>query len=131
MNASSIMYKFEAVTEKNIDRVFLELGKGLKEKGYAVLSYVDLKQILKEKLGSEFRGYYILEVCRPAAAMELISKNSDYGRFLPCKIVLEELPSGKTGIKMLLVTEMASGFLKEGDEAEKFQAEIIDVMEKI
>lgn len=125
------MYKFETVTEKNIDKVFLELGNRLKEKGYAVLSYVDLKQILKEKLGSEFHGYYILEVCRPTAAMELISKNSDYGLFLPCKIVIEEMASGKTSIKMLLVTEMASEFLKEGNDAEEFQAEIIEVVKKI
>jgi uncharacterized protein (DUF302 family) len=125
------MYKYETTTEKSIDKVFLELGNRLREKGYAVLSYVDLKQILKEKLGSEFHGYYILEVCRPAAAKELISKNSDYGLFLPCKIVIEEAASARTCIKVLLVTEMASEFLKGGNEAEKFQAEIIEAVKTI
>jgi uncharacterized protein (DUF302 family) len=125
------MYKFEVASDKNIDKVFLEIGNRLKEKGYAVLSYVDLKQILKEKLGRDFHGYYIMEVCKPGAAMELISTDSDYGLFLPCKIVLEELTPSRTTIKMLLVTEMSKAFLDGSNTAEKYQNEILETVKSI
>lgn len=106
------MYKFEREIGLDVDKSFLKVSQSLKEKGYVVLSYVDVKEIIKNKFDEDFPGYYILEVCKPAAARELISSNSDYGLFLPCKIVIEGTDSGSR-IKMLLVSEMAGTHLKE------------------
>jgi uncharacterized protein (DUF302 family) len=125
------MYKYERTLQIGIDRVFLDLTNALKKIGFAVLSYVDLKEIMKNKLKEDFQGYYIMEVCKPSAAKELVTLNHDYGLFLPCKIVLDEKGSNETTVKMLLVTEMASSFLNGGNEAEKYQRELISAIESI
>lgn len=125
------MFKYEKIVKLGIDRVFLNISNALKERGFAVLSYVDVKEILKNKLNRDFAGYYIMEVCKPSAANELISINHDYGLFLPCKIVLDETGKDETTIKMLLITEMAEKYLNEGSEAEKYQDEIVSAIESL
>lgn len=105
------MYKYEREVELSIDKAFLKVSQDLKEKGFVVLSYVDVREIIKNKFGEEFPGYYILDVCKPAAAKELISSNMDYGLFLPCKFVIEG-DEKKAVVKMLLVSDVVSGRLE-------------------
>ncbi len=125
------MYKFERELDLEIDKAFLKTTKDLKENGYVVLSYVDIKEILNKNFGEDFPGYYILNVCKPAAAKEMISSNPDYGLFLPCKVVLTE-NEGKTTLKMLIVSELASTYLKEDPSLpQKYEEELIGILEKL
>lgn len=125
------MYKFEKELDLEIDKAFLKVTKDLKESGYVVLSYVDIKEILNKNFGEEFPGYYILNVCKPIAAKEMISRNPDYGLFLPCKVVLTE-NGGKTTLKMLIVSELASTYLKEDASLpQKYEKELIGILEKL
>lgn len=105
------MFKLEREVDLDIDKAYLKVSQKLKDAGFVVLSYVDIKEIIMNKFGEEFPGYYILDVCKPAAARELISSNHDYGLFLPCKVTLETKSEGKTTIKMLLVSELAEKYL--------------------
>lgn len=107
------MFKFERVIELDIEKAFLKVSQKLRDAGFVVLSYVDIREIVKNKFGEDFPGYYILDVCKPAAARELISSNHDYGLFLPCKVTLETSGNGKTLVKMLLVSELAEKYLNE------------------
>lgn len=125
------MYKYERAVDLSLDKAFLKVSQSLKDNGYVVLSYVDVKEIIKNKFGEDFPGYYILDVCKPAAARELISSNHDYGLFLPCKIVIEGDESGST-VKMLLVSEMAENYLKEDPTRPRsYEAELKAVINKL
>lgn len=125
------MYKFERELDLEIDKAFLKTTKELKENDYVVLSYVDVKEILNKNFGEEFPGYYILNVCKPIAAKEMISSNPDYGLFLPCKVVLVANGS-KTTIKMLIVSELASTYIDADPSVpQKYEKELIGVLEKL
>ena len=125
------MYKFERELDLEIDKAFLKITNELKENGYVVLSYVDAKEIIYKNFGEEFPGYYILNVCKPLAAKEMISSNQDYGLFLPCKVVLTE-NGRKTTLKMLIVSELASTYLKEDPALpQKYEKELIGILEKL
>ena len=125
------MYKFEREVDIDVDKSFLKISQNLKEKGFVVLSYVDVKEIIKNKFGEDFPGYYILDVCKPAAARELISSNSDYGLFLPCKIVIEGKGKGSM-VKMLLVSEMAKSYLGEDTSRPRsYEKELEEVLSGI
>ena len=125
------MYKFERVLNMDVDKAYGKLSQGLKEKGYVILSYVDVKEIIKNKFNEDFPGYYILDVCKPAAAKELITRNEEYGLFLPCKIVISGI-GVSAKISMLMVSEMAQKHLQDSPEhAKKYEDELVGVINSI
>lgn len=125
------MYKYERDLDISIDKAFLKVSQNLKDKGFVVLSYVDVKEIIKNKFGEEFPGYYILDVCKPAAAKELISSNKDYGLFLPCKFVIEG-NDDKSTVKMLVVSEVVSKFLEvDPSRPRSFESELKEVIDSL
>ena len=48
------MYKFERILNMDVDKAYGKLSQGLKEKGYVILSYVDVKEIIKNKFNEDF-----------------------------------------------------------------------------
>lgn len=125
------MYKFERELDMDVDKAFLRTNQVLKEKGYIVLSYVDVKEMFDKNFGEDFPGYYILNVCKPSAAKNMIPTNHDYGLFLPCKVVLEA-NGDKSKLKMLLVSELVSEYLDVDAAVPKsYETELIEILKEL
>ena len=90
---------------KNIDRGFDEavqaVTDALKEEGFGVITDVDLKDKLKEKLGIDFRNYKILGACNPAMAHKAIELEDRIGVMLPCNVLVQEKDGGKVEISAI------------------------------
>jgi uncharacterized protein (DUF302 family) len=78
------------------DEVLARIPELLKAEGFGVLTRIDVKQTLKEKLDIDFRRYQILGACNPKLAYQALSSVESVGVLLPCNVVVYEADDGKT-----------------------------------
>ena len=76
------------------DEVLAKIPEALKAEGFGVLTRIDVKQTLKEKIGVDFRRYQILGACNPRYAHQALMKDPSIGALLPCSIAVWEEDGG-------------------------------------
>ena len=73
----------------------------LKEQGFGVLTEIDVRQTLQEKLGADFRPYVILGACNPALAHRALAANLGVGLLLPCNVVVYDNGDGTSRVEAM------------------------------
>lgn len=99
MTASSLGFGLELPL--SYEHAIAQVTAALKEQGFGVLTTIDVKATLKEKLGEEFRPYAILGACNPPLAHRALSTDLEVGLMLPCNVVVYELDSKTSRVEFL------------------------------
>ena len=77
----------------------------LKAEGFGVLTTIDVRQTLRDKLDIEFEPYVILGACNPQLAHRGLQAEHELGLLLPYNVIVHE-HEGKTAVSVVDPVQM-------------------------
>jgi len=87
-------YGFGTTLNVSYEEAIPRVKEALKAEGFGVLTEIDVRQTLREKLGAEMEPYIILGACNPQLAHRALEQEPDIGLLLPCTVVVRSLGQG-------------------------------------
>jgi uncharacterized protein (DUF302 family) len=81
-------YGFGTTLKVPYEEALVRVKQALKTEGFGVLSEINVRQTLREKLGEEMEPYMILGACNPQLAHRALSQEPEVGLLLPCNVVV-------------------------------------------
>ncbi|PJZ83408.1 DUF302 domain-containing protein [Leptospira harrisiae] len=108
--------------KKSFEETITDTTEALKKEGFGVLTTIDVKNTLKEKIGVDFKRYTILGACNPSFAHKALQTADEIGLLLPCNVVVTEEKNGET--KVSIFDPMTMTKLVQNPELEKIAKEV-------
>ncbi len=82
--------------------------EALKAEGFGVLTEIDVRKTLRDKIGADFQPYVILGACNPSLAFVALKDDIETGLLLPCNVTVREEAAGRSVVSILDPNLMAS-----------------------
>ena len=81
-------YGFGISVPFSYEEALPRVKEALKAEGFGVLTEIDVRQTLHEKLHVEMEPFMILGACNPALAHRALLQEPEIGLLLPCNVVV-------------------------------------------
>lgn len=120
-------YGYKRTIEGTPEVVEAAVREALAAEGFGILTEIDVKETLKNKLDVDFRPYKILGACNPPLAHQALSAETDIGLLLPCNVVVYEGEEEGTTVVAALDAVQQLGVTGRAD----MEALANDVMERL
>jgi uncharacterized protein (DUF302 family) len=124
-------YYIAKKTSLGFDEAVAAAIERLKEQGFGVLTDIDVKATLKQKIGVDFRRYRILGACNPHLAHRALQAEDKIGVLLPCSVIVQELDDGSCEVAAIdplvaMATVGNEGLAELGKEARERLARAVE-----
>ena len=122
-------YTLKTTVNLPFDRAIEHVTEALAAEGFGVLTTIDVKATLRQKLDVDFRPYMILGACNPPFAYEALKAEPWIGAMLPCNVVLQQSEDGT--VSVAAIDPAASMQAVENPALEGIAGEVRDKLAKI
>ncbi|MEE9150530.1 MAG: DUF302 domain-containing protein [Thermoplasmata archaeon] len=122
-------YYFNKMLDMSFEDAIEKVTDELKKEGFGVLTEIDVKTTLKEKLNVDFRNYRILGACNPLFAHRALLNEDKIGVMLPCNVIVQEISEGK--IEVAAIDPIASMQAVENPSLKEVAEEVKNKLQKV
>ncbi len=102
--------------------------EALKAEGFGVLTEIDVRKTLKQKLDEEYHPYVILGACNPPLAHKALKAEAQIGLLLPCNVVVQKHP--ERGVVVSVADPKALFELVDNSEIQAVADEVSQRLER-
>ena len=119
--------------DASFDEAVEKIRQALTDEGFGILTEIDVKATLKNKLDVEYDNYLILGACNPSLAYQALQAEKRVGLLLPCNVIVYE-DEGKVFVSAMKPTVAMSivdnsDLVKIAEQAEQKLKRVIDSLE--
>ncbi len=94
-------YGFRTTLNVPFDTAIEQTTAALKAEGFGILTEIDVKNTLKQKLDVDFQRYTILGACNPPLAHKALQSELEIGLLLPCNVIVYETGDNETTVSIV------------------------------
>ncbi len=123
------MYGIHVTVDCGVEEAEQKAIAALKAEGFGVLTEIDVKAVLKNKIDVDRKPYKILGACNPVLANKALQAEPDLGLLLPCNVVIREEDGGSTTVA--IVDPAAMFTVVNKPEMEEMADEVRVIFERI
>lgn len=91
-------YYFNKTLKVSFEEGVRRVTEELKKEGFGILTEIDVRETLKNKLDLDFRKYRILGACNPSFANKALQFEDKIGTMLPCNVIVQEISAGRVEV---------------------------------
>lgn len=81
-------YGITRTTAGSFTETVAKVRDALRDQGFGVLTEIDVRATMQDKLGAEMEDYVILGACIPPLAHRALAADRSIGLLLPCNVVV-------------------------------------------
>lgn len=90
MNSEMVQtsYAYSKVVSMSYEDAIDYITEELKKEGFGILTKIDVKETLKQKIDVTIKPYIILGACNPKYAYQALQEEVEIGLMLPCNVIV-------------------------------------------
>jgi uncharacterized protein (DUF302 family) len=123
-------YAFKKTVPMSVDGAESMVRAALAAEGFGVLTEIDFRQTMRDKLDVDFRPYRILGACNPPFAHQAVASDLDIGLLLPCNVLVYE--GDDPGTAVVVAIDPARQLAISGrDDLDELAGEVRDRLRRV
>jgi uncharacterized protein (DUF302 family) len=128
MSQNATTYGFGTTLEVPYAEAIERTRAALKAEGFGVLTEIDIRKTLKEKIDADVDDYVILGACNPQLAHRALQAEPEIGLLLPCNVIV--YAEGESRSRVAVMDPAAALGIVENPAVQPIAAEARERLER-